>query len=297
VVKGLKQLSVKGKTMKLLRYGEQGSEKPAMLDDEGKIRSLDGVVTDIDGEILSDDELAKLKSLDTSSLPEVAADVRIGACVGNVGKLICIGLNYSDHAAETGMPIPEEPIVFSKATTSICGPNDDIEIPRNSVKTDWEVELGVVIGKRAKYVSKENALDYVAGYCAVNDVSEREFQAERGGQWVKGKSHDTFAPMGPWLVTRDEVPDPQNVAMWLEVDGKRYQDGTTATMIFDVATVISYLSNFMTLMPGDVISTGTPPGVGMGVKPEPIFLKVGQKIEMEVEGLGRQSQMTIDARP
>lgn len=297
MVKGLKQLSVKGKTMKLLRYGEQGSEKPAMLDDEGKIRSLDGVVTDIDGEILSDDELAKLKSLDTSSLPEVAADVRIGACVGNVGKLICIGLNYSDHAAETGMPIPEEPIVFSKATTSICGPNDDIEIPRNSVKTDWEVELGVVIGKRAKYVSKENALDYVAGYCAVNDVSEREFQAERGGQWVKGKSHDTFAPMGPWLVTRDEVPDPQNVAMWLEVDGKRYQDGTTATMIFDVATVISYLSNFMTLMPGDVISTGTPPGVGMGVKPEPIFLKVGQKIEMEVEGLGRQSQMTIDARP
>ena len=297
MVKGLKQLSVKGKTMKLLRYGEQGSEKPAMLDDEGKIRSLDGVVTDIDGEILSDDELAKLKSLNTSSLPEVAADVRIGACVGNVGKLICIGLNYSDHAAETGMPIPEEPIVFSKATTSICGPNDDIEIPRNSVKTDWEVELGVVIGKRAKYVSKENALDYVAGYCAVNDVSEREFQAERGGQWVKGKSHDTFAPMGPWLVTRDEVPDPQNVAMWLEVDGKRYQDGTTATMIFDIATVISYLSNFMTLMPGDVISTGTPPGVGMGVKPEPIFLKVGQKIEMEVEGLGRQSQMTIDARP
>ncbi len=283
--------------MKLLRYGEQGSEKPAILDDNGVIRSLAAVVGDIEGSILSDEELGKLKALDASTLPAVNADVRIGACVGNVGKLICIGLNYSDHAAETGMPIPEEPIVFSKATTSICGPNDDIEIPRNSVKTDWEVELGVVIGKRAKYVTKEDALDYVAGYCAVNDVSEREFQAERGGQWIKGKSHDTFAPMGPWLVTRDEVPDPQNVAMWLEVDGKRYQDGTTGTMIFDVATVISYLSNFMTLMPGDVISTGTPPGVGMGVKPEPVYLKVGQKIEMEVEGLGRQSQMTINARP
>ncbi|MBO6825598.1 MAG: fumarylacetoacetate hydrolase family protein [Sneathiella sp.] len=283
--------------MKLLRYGEQGSEKPAILDDNGVIRSLAGVVGDIEGSILSDEELGKLKALDTSTLPAINADVRIGACVGNVGKLICIGLNYSDHAAETGMPIPEEPIVFSKATTSICGPNDDIEIPKNSVKTDWEVELGVVIGKRAKYVAKEEALDYVAGYCAVNDVSEREFQAERGGQWIKGKSHDTFAPMGPWLVTRDEVPDPQNVAMWLEIDGKRYQDGTTGTMIFDVATVISYLSNFMTLMPGDVISTGTPPGVGMGVKPEPVYLKVGQKIEMEVEGLGRQSQMTINARP
>ena len=283
--------------MKLIRFGEVGAEKPGILDQDGRIRSLEGKVTDIDGSILGDEALEELKAIDPASLPLVDEDVRIGACVGNVGKLICIGLNYSDHAAETGMPIPEEPIVFSKATTSICGPNDDIEIPRGSVKTDWEVELGVVIGKRAKYVSKEDALDYVAGYCAVNDVSEREFQTERSGQWIKGKSHDTFAPMGPWMVTKDEIADPQNLSMWLDVDGNRYQNGTTQTMIFDVATVIEHLSQFMTLMPGDVISTGTPPGVGMGIKPEPVFLKVGQKIEMEVEGLGRQSQMTIEARP
>ncbi len=283
--------------MKLIRYGETGAEKPGVLDQDGRIRSLEGKVADIDGSILGEDALADLKAIDPTSLPLVDEDVRIGACVGNVGKLICIGLNYSDHAEETGNPIPEEPIVFAKATTSICGPNDDIEIPRGSVKTDWEVELGVVIGKRAKYVSKEDALDYVAGYCAVNDVSERAFQTERSGQWIKGKSHDTFAPMGPWMVTKDEIADPQNLSMWLDVDGKRYQNGTTQTMIFDVATVIEHLSQFMTLMPGDVISTGTPPGVGMGIKPEPVFLKVGQKVEMEVEGLGRQSQMTIEARP
>ena len=283
--------------MKLIRFGEAGAEKPGVLDQEGRIRSLEGKVADIDGNILGDEALEELKAIDPASLPLVDEGVRIGACVGNVGKLICIGLNYSDHAAETGMPIPEEPIVFSKATTSICGPNDNIEIPRGSVKTDWEVELGVVIGKRAKYVSKDEALDYVAGYCAVNDVSEREFQTERSGQWIKGKSHDTFAPMGPWMVTKDEIADPQNLSMWLDVDGKRYQNGTTQTMIFDVATVIEHLSQFMTLMPGDVISTGTPPGVGMGIKPDPVFLKVGQKIEMEVEGLGRQSQMTIEARP
>ncbi|MBE7638173.1 hypothetical protein GUA87_15045 [Sneathiella sp. P13V-1] len=283
--------------MKLIRFGEAGAEKPGVLDQEGRIRSLEGKVADIDSSILGDEALEELKAIDPTSLPLVDEGVRIGACVGNVGKLICIGLNYSDHAEETGNPIPEEPIVFAKATTSICGPNDDIEIPRGSVKTDWEVELGVVIGKRAKYVSKDEALDYVAGYCAVNDVSERAFQTERSGQWIKGKSHDTFAPMGPWMVTKDEIADPQNLSMWLDVDGKRYQNGTTQTMIFDVTTIVSYLSQFMTLMPGDVISTGTPPGVGMGIKPEPVYLKVGQKIEMEVEGLGRQSQMTIEARP
>jgi ureidoglycolate lyase len=281
--------------MKLLRFGPLGAEKPGILDQDGNIRSLEGHVSDIDGTVLTAEGLAKIASIDLSTLPVVESGTRLGACVGNVGKLIAIGLNYSDHAAETGMPVPQEPIVFSKATTSICGPNDDIEIPRGSEKTDWEVELGVVIGKRAKYVSVENALDYVAGYCAINDVSERAYQAERSGQWIKGKSHDTFAPMGPWMVTRDEVPNAQNVAMWLEVDGHRYQDGTTETMVFDVPTVVSYLSEFMTLMPGDVISTGTPPGVGMGQKPDQIYLTVGQKIEMEVEGLGRQSQMTIAA--
>ncbi len=282
--------------MKLLRFGEVGQEKPGMLDVDGQVRDLSGVIDDLDGRYLTDPEVAKLKALDPATLPLVAEPGRIGPPVAKVGKLICIGLNYSDHAAETGMPIPEEPIVFMKATTAICGPNDDIEIPRNSEKTDWEVELGVVIGKRAKYVSEADALNYVAGYCAVNDVSERAFQTERSGQWVKGKSHDTFAPVGPWLVTRDEVPDPQNLGLWLDVDGHRYQDGTTQTMIFGVATVISYLSQFMTLEPGDIISTGTPPGVGMGHKPDPIYLTVGQKIEMGVEGLGTQSQKTIEAR-
>lgn len=283
--------------MKLLRYGPAGKEKPGLLDDDGILRDLSGVIDDVTGAVLSDAQLKKIAAVDATTLPEIKDDVRIGACVSKVGKFICIGLNYSDHAAETGQAIPEEPIVFMKATTSICGPNDDIEIPRGSVKTDWEVELGVVIGARAKYVSVEKALDHVAGYCAVNDVSERAFQAERSGQWVKGKSHDTFGPIGPWLVTRDEIPDPQNLDMWLEVDGHRYQDGNTKTMIFDVATVVSYLSEFMTLEPGDIITTGTPPGVGLGQKPEPIYLELGQEIKMGVEGLGVQSQKMIAARP
>lgn len=283
--------------MKLLRFGPAGQEKPGILDDKGTIRSLEGVVADIDGSVLSDAELAKLSAVDVSALPVVAQGTRIGPCVANVGKFICIGLNYSDHAAETGNPIPKEPIVFMKATTAICGPDDDVEIPRGSEKTDWEVELGVVIGKRAKYVSKEDALSCVAGYCIINDVSERAYQIERSGQWVKGKSHDTFGPIGPWLVTRDDVPDTSNLAMSLDVDGHRYQSGTTATMIFDVPTIIAHLSEFMTLEPGDVISTGTPPGVGMGIKPNPIYLKEGQTMSLEVEGLGRQTQKTIAARP
>jgi len=283
--------------VKLLRYGPLGQEKPGILDTDGNIRCLSGHVDDINGEILSEQGLATISNVDIASLPLVGADVRIGACVANVGKFICIGLNYSDHAAETGNPIPEEPIIFMKATTAICGPNDDVEIPRGSEKTDWEVELGVVIGKRAKYVSAEDALSYVAGYCVINDVSERAYQIERSGQWVKGKSHDTFAPMGPWMVTRDEVADAQDLSMWLDVDGHRYQDGSTKTMIFDVPTIVAHLSEFMTLEPGDIISTGTPPGVGMGVKPEPVYLKTGQKMELGVEGLGRQSQNTIAARP
>ncbi|MEH6478092.1 MAG: fumarylacetoacetate hydrolase family protein [Sneathiella sp.] len=283
--------------MKLLRYGPVGAEKPGILDDQGQIRCLAEHVGDISGDVISKDGLAKIAKIDLSKLPIVDDSARIGACVTNVGKFICIGLNYSDHAAETGNPIPKEPIIFMKATTAICGPNDDVEIPRGSEKTDWEVELGVVIGKRAKYVTKEEALSHVAGYCVINDVSERAYQIERSGQWVKGKSHDTFAPIGPWLVTSDEVADPHNLSMWLDVDGHRYQDGSTKTMIFDVPTVIAHLSEFMTLEPGDVISTGTPPGVGMGVKPEPVYLTVGQKMELGVEGLGQQSQTTIPARP
>ncbi len=275
--------------MKLLRVGEPGSEKPAMLDGEGTIRDLSGVVDDIAGPVLSDEGLSKLKELDASTLPEVGGDQRHGPCVGGIGKFICIGLNYSDHAAETGMPIPEEPILFFKATTAVCGPNDEVLIPRNSQKTDWEVELGVVIGKTARYVSEEDAMDHVAGYCVINDVSERAFQIERGGQWVKGKSADTFGPIGPWLVTRDEVADPQALAMWLEVDGKRFQDGSTATMIFGVRHLVHYISQFMTLEPGDVISTGTPPGVGMGQKPQ-IYLKEGQVMRLGIEGLGEQRQ-------
>lgn len=275
--------------MKLLRVGEPGSEKPAMLDGEGTIRDLSGVVDDIAGPVLSDEGLSKLRELDASTLPEVEGDQRHGPCVGGIGKFICIGLNYSDHAAETGMPIPEEPILFFKATTAVCGPNDEVLIPRNSQKTDWEVELGVVIGKTARYLSEEDAMDHVAGYCVINDVSERAFQIERGGQWVKGKSADTFGPIGPWLVTRDEVADPQALAMWLEVDGKRFQDGSTATMIFGVRHLVHYISQFMTLEPGDVISTGTPPGVGMGQKPQ-IYLKEGQVMRLGIEGLGEQRQ-------
>lgn len=279
--------------MKLLRYGPAGAEKPGLLDENDTLRDLSGVVSDIAGDTLSDDNLAKLRDLDPASLPIVEGDPRLGACVGQVGKFICIGLNYADHAAESGMALPEEPVIFFKATSAICGPNDDVEIPRTSVKTDWEVELGVVIGKHAKYVSKENALDHVAGYCVVNDLSERDFQLHRSGQWVKGKSCDTFGPIGPWLVTRDEVANPQDLAMYLEVNGHRYQDGSTNTMHFDVATVISHLSQFMSLQPGDVITTGTPPGVGMGQSPE-TYLKPGDKIELGIEGLGVQKQNVIE---
>ena len=278
--------------MKLLRYGERGAEKPGLLDQDGKIRDLSGVISDVAGEALKDESIAKLRNLDPTSQPLVAGNPRLGACVGQVGKFICIGLNYADHAAESGMALPDDPVIFFKATSAISGPDDDVEIPRTSVKSDWEVELGVVIGKDTKYVSKEEALDHVAGYCVVNDLSERDFQLHRSGQWVKGKSCDTFGPIGPWLVTRDDVADPQNLAMYLEVNGQRYQDGSTKTMHFDVATVISHLSQFMSLQPGDVISTGTPPGVGMGQSPE-TYLKPGDKIELGVEGLGVQTQNVV----
>lgn len=278
--------------MKLLRYGERGAEKPGLLDQDGKIRDLSGVISDVAGEALKDDSIAKLRGLDPKSQPLVAGNPRLGACVGQVGKFICIGLNYADHAAESGMALPDDPVIFFKATSAISGPDDDIEIPRTSIKSDWEVELGVVIGKDTKYVSKEEALDHVAGYCVVNDLSERDFQLHRSGQWVKGKSCDTFGPIGPWLVTRDDIADPQNLAMYLEVNGRRYQDGSTKTMHFDVATVISHLSQFMSLQPGDVISTGTPPGVGMGQSPE-TYLKPGDKIELGIEGLGVQTQNVV----
>ena len=281
--------------MKLLRLGALGAEKPALLADDGTLRDLSGIVLDIAGDALGDEELNRIRNIDPASLPVVSAD-RIGACVGNVGKFICVGLNYADHAKETGKEPPPEPILFMKATTAVVGPNDDVEIPRSSAKTDWEVELGVVIGKRAKYVTVADALSHVAGYCVVNDVSERAFQSERGGQWTKGKSHDTFGPIGPWLVTRDEVADPQNLALWLDVDGQRRQTGNTSTMIFGVAHLVSYISQFMTLMPGDVIATGTPPGVGMGIKPTPVFLQAGQVMTLGIEGLGEQHQTTITAR-
>ena len=275
--------------MKLLRYGTQGIERPGMMAADGTIRDLSGHIEDLTGAELSDAGLARLRDIDVNSLPVVEGSVRIGPCVGNVGKFVCIGLNYADHAAESGMALPEEPVIFFKATSAIMGPNDDVEIPRHSVKTDWEVELGVVIGKAAKYIPESEALDHVAGYCVINDLSERDFQLHRSGQWVKGKSADTFGPIGPWMVTRDEVPDPQNLAMYLEVNGHRYQDGSTKTMHFDVATIVSHLSQFMSLQPGDVISTGTPPGVGMGQKPE-TYLKPGDVIELEIEGLGKQRQ-------
>lgn len=275
--------------MKLLRYGTQGIEKPGMMAADGTIRDLSGHIEDLTGAELSDAGLARLRDIDVNSLPVVEGFARLGPCVGNVGKFVCIGLNYADHAAESGMALPEEPVIFFKATSAIMGPNDDVEIPRHSVKTDWEVELGVVIGKAAKYIPESEALDHVAGYCVINDLSERDFQLHRSGQWVKGKSADTFGPIGPWMVTRDEVPDPQNLAMYLEVNGHRYQDGSTKTMHFDVATIVSHLSQFMSLQPGDVISTGTPPGVGMGQKPE-TYLKPGDVIELEIEGLGKQRQ-------
>ena len=279
--------------MKLLRYGQIGSEKPGVLGNDGEIRDLSGLITDIDASVLSDQALQKLRDADFSKLPVVSGDPRIGACVGNIGKMICIGLNYSDHAAETGATPPPEPIIFMKVNSAICGPNDDVRIPKTSEKTDWEVELGFVIGKKAKYVSEAEAMDHVAGYCIVNDVSERSFQAERSGQWTKGKSCDTFGPTGPWMVTRDEIPDPQNLKMTLDVNGKRYQDGSTNTMIFGVKFLVHYLSQFFTLHPGDVISTGTPPGVGLGVKPNPVFLKIGDEMRLSIEGLGEQHQKCI----
>ncbi|UYQ71091.1 fumarylacetoacetate hydrolase family protein [Pelagibacterium flavum] len=276
--------------MKLMRIGNKGAEKPAVLHSDGTIRDLSGVVDDIAGEVLTPDGLAAIGKADLAELPQLDKSQRIGPCVGRVGKFICVGLNYADHAAESGLNVPKEPVIFMKATSAICGPNDDVIIPRNSKKTDWEVELGVVIGKEARYVDEADALDHVAGYCVANDLSEREFQIERSGQWVKGKSADTFGPIGPWLVTRDEVDDPQDLAMWLEVDGHRYQNGSTKTMVFGVAHVVSYISQFMSLQPGDIISTGTPPGVGMGIKPEPVYLKPGQTMRLGIEGLGEQTQ-------
>lgn len=276
--------------MKLVRYGAVGQEKPGMIDSNGTLRDLSAHVADITGATIGDESIAKLRALDPNSLPAVDGSQRIGACVGDIGKFMCIGLNYADHAAETGADIPEHPILFMKANSAITGPNDDVVMPRGSTKTDWEVELGVVIGKAAKYVSEEDALDYVAGYCLCNDVSERHFQTSLTGQWTKGKSCDTFGPTGPWLVTRDEVEDPQNLDMWLDVNGARMQTGNTKTMIFTVAQVISHLSNLFTLHPGDVISTGTPPGVGMGIKPEPVYLKDGDVMELSIQGLGLQRQ-------
>ena len=280
--------------MKLLRYGEPGLEKPGLLDENGVIRDLSGYVDDISAATLLPENIAKLKKIDQKSLPEVTGNIRLGACVGKIGNFICIGLNYADHAKESGLDVPSEPVIFSKITSAISGPNDDVIIPRNAVKTDWEVELGVVIGKTAKYVDEINALDHVAGYCVINDLSEREYQLERSGQWIKGKSCDTFGPIGPWLVTPDEVGDPQNLDLWLDVDGKRYQDGNTRTMIFGVAYLIHYLSQYFSLQPGDVISTGTPPGVGLGQKPNPIYLHSGQKMHLGIEKLGVQNQITID---
>ena len=278
--------------MKLLRYGPAGQEKPGLLDNDENIRSLADHISDFDGSALSDETIAKLRQLDTNDLPLVDENVRLGACVGNVGKFLCIGLNYSDHAAESGMAVPPEPEVFTKATSAICGPDDDIIQPLNSDKLDWEVELAIVIGRHTSYVSEAEAADHIAGYCVCNDISERAFQLEKGSQWDKGKGCDTFGPIGPWLVTRDEVKDPNNLGMWLEVNGHRYQDGNTRTMVFGPTVIVSYLSHFMSLQPGDVISTGTPPGVGLGQKP-PVYLAVGDKIKLGIDGLGTQSQIVI----
>jgi 2-keto-4-pentenoate hydratase/2-oxohepta-3-ene-1,7-dioic acid hydratase in catechol pathway len=279
--------------MKLLRYGQPGKELPGLLDKDGGIRDLSEFIDDVSGAALSPESIATLKALDPASLPLVKGNPRIGACVGQVGKFICIGLNYADHAAETGADIPKEPIIFNKWTSAIVGPNDNVEIPRNSKKTDWEVELGVVIGKGGRYIDEASAMEQVAGYCVINDVSEREFQIERGGTWDKGKGCDTFGPIGPWLVTRDEIPNPQKLAMWLDLNGKRVQTGNTKTMIFSVAKIVSYLSQFMTLMPGDVITTGTPPGVGLGQKPVPVYLKDGDVVRLGIEKLGEQQQTFV----
>lgn len=280
--------------MKLVRYGEPGAEKPGLIDGDGTLRDLSGHVADIAGTALDDANLDQLRALSPASLPEVSGNPRLGPCVGNIGKFLCIGLNYSDHAAETGADIPEHPILFFKANSAVVGPNDNVSMPRGSTHTDWEVELGVVIGKTAKYVSEADALDYVAGYCVINDVSERYFQTQLTGQWTKGKSCDTFGPTGPWLVTRDEISDVQSLDMWLDVNGERKQTGNTNTMIFTVAQIIEHLSGLMTLHPGDVISTGTPPGVGMGMKPEPVYLKSGDRMDVWIEGLGQQTQTVTE---
>lgn len=279
--------------MKLFRFGEPGREKPGILDARGQRRSLEGVIDDVRGASLAPEALARLAKLDLSRLPLAPEGARFGPCVAGTGKFICIGLNYADHAAETGAQVPAEPVVFMKATSAIVGPNDDVVIPRGSRKSDWEVELGLVIGSAAKYVSPERALEHVAGFCVVNDLSEREYQLERLGQWDKGKGCDTFGPIGPYLVTRDEVPDPQNLRLWLEVDGHRYQDGNTRTMVYTCAFLVSYLSQFFTLHPGDIVSTGTPPGVGLGQKPEPIYLRAGQVMRLGIDGLGEQRQRTL----
>ena len=276
--------------MKLARYGEPGSEKPGMIDGNGQLRDLSAHVDDISGEALSDAGLDRLRAIEPDSLPLVQGKPRYGPCVGGIGKFMCIGLNYTDHAEETGNPIPDHPILFMKANSAVVGPDDDVVMPRGSKHTDWEVELGVVIGSRCKYVSEEEALSRIAGYCVINDVSERHFQNKLTGQWTKGKSCDTFGPTGPWLVTRDEIPDPQSLDMWLDVNGKRMQSGNTRTMIFSVAQIVSHLSELMTLYPGDVISTGTPPGVGMGMKPTPVYLKKGDRMDVWIEGLGQQTQ-------
>ena len=280
--------------MKLLRFGNSGQEKPGIIDNDGNIRDLSGVIDDIDGSTVSPDGLNKINQIDISSLPIVSDNPRIGPCVGSVGKFLCIGLNYSDHAAETGAEAPPEPILFQKATSAIIGPNDDVEIPKTSNATDWEVELGIIIGKKAKYIAEGTSQDYIAGYCVVNDVSERDFQAKRAGQWTKGKSCDTFGPIGPYLVTKDEVSDPQDLSMTLDVNGQRMQDGSTKTMIFSVNHIVHYLSQFMSLNPGDVIATGTPPGVGLGMKP-PVFLKSGDTMKLSIQGLGEQNQKCIQA--
>ena len=278
--------------MKLLRFGEAGVEKPGIMDTNGTIRDLSSVLTDIAGDALSDEGITRIAAIDPTTLPSVDADTRLGPCVAGTGKFICIGLNYADHAAEAGLDLPPEPVIFMKATSAICGPNDPIVIPRGSTKTDWEVELAVVIGKLAKYVTQAEAMDYIAGFAITNDVSERSFQNERAGQWTKGKSCDNFGQIGPWLVTRDEILDPQNLSMWLTVNGQMMQNGSTKTMVYSVANVVSYLSNFMSLQPGDVISTGTPPGVGMGLSPQQ-YLLPGDVVELGIEGLGRQRQNVI----
>lgn len=280
--------------MKLLRYGPAGRERPGLLDDQGRIRDLSAHVADISDEALTPEGVARLAALDPAALPVVEGEPRIGPCVGNVRKFIAIGLNYADHAAEAGMPVPDEPVVFSKWTSCIVGPDDDVQIPRGSTKTDWEVELGIVIGAGGSNIAQDRALEAVAGYCVVNDVSERDWQISRGQTWDKGKGFDTFGPIGPWVVTRDEIADPGNLAMWLEVDGRRYQDGSTATMVFGVAELVAYCSQLMTLMPGDIITTGTPPGVGMGQKP-PVYLKGGEVMRLGVEGLGQQRQRVLPA--